>query len=395
MSSDAGPQRVAVSTVDFGWGSAGKISSILRELSVSKPALELVVFASALGRHFLADFPVVARVDQVPERDALADTLRRWQVSAGLVVLDPATAQRFEDAGLATVYVDSLPNLWGAEDPLPDRATVYCAQRCDGMPVAVQSRLSRLPGLRWVEAIVPPPSPTVRRKGTALVNVGGVVSPVHPTGNRRYLLTVLPVALAALRRCGFTDVTVCGNIPADVADRIRADARGMTCRVGALGHGEFHAALAGAELLVTSPGLTTILEASSQNCPTVLMPPQNVSQIVNSDRFVAHAPCPSRVGWPREVLDVAQVHRARRRSEAAALEVMTRAFDALRPEAVAGDLLPSYVAAIRDARREADWATLCAAVGVRGAGQVAGHVAALMDAPPVRPGAHRPAAVAG
>jgi hypothetical protein len=54
-----------------------------------------------------------------------------------------------------------------------------------------------------------------------------------------------------------------------------------------------------ADLLITSPGSTTILHAMAINLPTLLLPPQNLSQILNAR--LCSKPGADTMQWPASV----------------------------------------------------------------------------------------------
>jgi hydroxymethylcytosylglucuronate/cytosylglucuronate synthase len=177
-------------------------------------------------------------------------------------------------------------------------------------------------------------------------------------------------ALAALAHAGYETVDVCGNIAAgDLPDEVNE--MGVAVNVGARTHSDFLALLATVGLLVTSPGLTTMLEASAHGTPTVCLPPQNLSQILNGDRFALLVDPGCRIAWPGDVLDLRAVERARMNGEGAGLEVMGRALASVDPARVRPRLRHDIEAAIRQARRFARWTALADDAGHDGARQVA------------------------
>ncbi|MCP2257406.1 hydroxymethylcytosylglucuronate/cytosylglucuronate synthase [Streptoalloteichus tenebrarius] len=435
------PERptIVVAGIEFGWGSAGKLSAVLdaiRRRAAVPP--RVVGIGSALGRPLLSGLDVAAwhdvpvhdvpangqplpdgqhgrpdqhgRADQHSrhdehgqhsersqhsqpgqhggiDQDAVAAILRRERADAGLVVLDPV-ARTFEALGLPTVFVDSLPFLWTEGDLplLPVEATVYCAQRCVELPPDCRPVLDAIHNLRWVEAVVRPPSslsPPRRVTGLrrALVSLGGLRAP-RLADWTRYPRLVLPPALAALADAGVREVHVAGNLPPDLTRELTGGPdTGPALAVSAhpLGHTEFLAELDRCDLLVASPGLTTLLEASSRGTPVVCLPPQNVSQVLNGRQYAAACSAATRVRWPEEVLDEDRLLASRIGGEATALPVIygriDRASEA--PEPVRRALRAQVRAAVDAVRLDADWTGLARRIGVRGADQVADAVLAL------------------
>jgi hydroxymethylcytosylglucuronate/cytosylglucuronate synthase len=372
-----GPPAVAICGVDFGWGSAGKLHAVLDALaSQSSDRPRLVGLGTRLGRPLLADLPVETWYDRWPDDPrGLRALLHAHGVTAGLVVLEPAVAESLEEAGCPTVFVDSLPYLWTDRDPVPTGFTRYCAQLCGSLPRPSWGPLRSISRLSWVKALVDGGGRhRPAERGLALLNLGGLHSPLNVGGTDAYLHAVLGPALRALAAAGFTNVEVCGNVPASDTVRTPPGGSGMTVHARPRPNHEFLALLDRAELLVTSPGLTTLLEAAAREVPTVLLPPQNVSQILNADQFAAYMAPECRVRWPDGVLDPAAVEAARPDGEEAALAVVYAAVEhaAAHPERVSAPLRQDLAAAIAHARHQpTGWDGLIRAAGSRGADQVA------------------------
>lgn len=393
------PATVAVAGAEFGWGSSGKLSAVLAALRERSPRpLRFVGLASGLGRPLLAqhavdrwyDLPVGAPAGE--SADAVAEVVRAERIDAAVVVLDGPAAMALEAAGVPTVFVDSLPFLWTEGDlaELPLEVSVYCAQQCVELPQECLGVLASVRELRWVEAVIgaPPDPPEPRRSHPepfrrALVNLGGLRAPDLADWTR-YPAIVVPAVLEALAAYGVREAHVAGNLPAELAERL-CGASGAVLRVtaGPLTHGEFLHRLATCDLLLTSPGLTTLLEAGSLSVPTVCLPPQNLSQIFNG-RFHSRAVLADvRVGWPPSVFAEDEVLARRSQGEEAALRVI---YGGITAAAGARDVARS-VSAVRDGvlgamRRASDgaaWGGLATHVGVGGAAQVADALLGVLD----------------
>lgn len=362
---------IAVSGVNFGWGSAGKLSAILGACVDLCPELRIVVAGTALGRPVLVEQRIEAWYEEWPDDvTEAADLLDRHGITAALVVLDPQMAMSLEMAKCPTVFVDSLPYLWTAADPLPFDVTAYCAQICPVLPLPSWEPLRRIARLHWVESIAVSPPARQRDRRHAVLNLGGLHSPSNPTGNPTYLELVLLPALSALARSGYQTVDVCGNIQvADLPPGISE--LGITVRIGRHPHANFIALLASAGLIMTSPGLTTLLEASASGAPTVCLPPQNLSQILNGQRFALTADPACHIAWPTDVLDLELIDSARVAGEEAGLEAMALALAAQDPALVRPRLQQAIEDAIKSAARSDSWSALADDAGLGGARQVA------------------------
>ncbi|MFV2195477.1 hydroxymethylcytosylglucuronate/cytosylglucuronate synthase [Nocardiopsis sp. LOL_012] len=340
------PPALAVCAVDFGWGSAGKLSAILEAMKRGGLESRLVVLGSTLGRRILAALDVEAWYEEWPrDRDRLRALLDRHEVVAGLVVLDPEAAEALQAADCPTVYVDSLPYLWTEADTVPHGVAAYCAQQCPVLPRTAWRPLSRIARLHWVDSIVKRVSERYRDPAMAVINLGGLHSPTNPDGNPAYLRLVLGPTLRALARSGITRTHVCGNVGSEDLSGL-TDELTIIDSVGPRTHEDFLTLTAGAGLLITSPGLTTLLEAQSAGTPTVCLPPQNLSQIFNSDRFADTVDQRARVTWSPAVLDRDTVELARLNGEEAAIGVIDAALGAADPDRVAATLETDVSAAI-------------------------------------------------
>ncbi|GGL42373.1 hydroxymethylcytosylglucuronate/cytosylglucuronate synthase [Planomonospora parontospora] len=341
---------LALGAVDFGWGSSGKLSAIIGALRENGGDHRLVVLGTRLGRRVLSGLAVEAWYERWPRDPAdLGALLDRHAVAAGLVVLDPELAVALEAVGRPTVYVDSLPYLWTDADAVPSDVAAYCAQMCPVLPSAAWGPLRRITRLHWVGPVIRRAAHHDRAPGRAVVNLGGLHSPSNPTGNPVYLRLVLRPVMRALAQCGIREIHICGNAEAAQIRSIVGDLP-RVMSTGPRGHGEFLDLLAGAELLVTSPGLTTLLEALDTGTPTVCLPPQNLSQIFNADRFADLTDSRACVRWSGEVLDRDAVERARAAGEEAALRVIDGALRKTDPDKIASELETDVVMAIAHVR---------------------------------------------
>ncbi|MGK4578857.1 hydroxymethylcytosylglucuronate/cytosylglucuronate synthase [Kitasatospora sp. HPMI-4] len=384
MHTDSAAQTVAIAGAEFGWGSAGKLSAVLSALRQrSGPPLRFIGLASGLGRPLLSGHPVDRWYDLPADGppDALAKIVHSERVRAALVVLDGSTARALGALGVPTVFVDSLPFMWSEGDrpALPLDAAVYCAQKCVELPPECFDVLAAVRALHWVDAVIGTPQAAVGRRParpyrSALVSVGGLRAP-RLADWTDYPTVVLPAVLEALAAHGVQEVHLAGNLPAGLAGRL-VDSSVAPPRTtsGALTHGEFLDRLSDCDVLLTSPGLTTLLEAGSLGVPTVCLPPQNLSQIFNG-RFHSQAVgAEVRVVWPKDVLAEEEALSLRSQGEERALELIYAAIGAAAADG--RGTARALGEGIRTALRRStaggiDWGALTTAVGTGGAAQVA------------------------
>lgn len=381
------PTTIAVSGAEFGWGSSGKLNAVLSALrNRSRTPLRFIGLASGLGRPLLADQPVGPWHDlpaTVPElRAGVQEITRTQHVQAALVVLDGPVATALENAGVPTVFVDSLPFMWseGDRDALPLNATVYCAQQCLDLPPECRDILASVPTLRWVEAVIdtPPPVPPARSAAarpyrTALVSLGGLRSP-YLADWTSYPRVVVPAALAALAAHGVARAHLAGNLPAALTDRLTHHApASLELTTGALSPSSFLSELAHCDVLLTSPGLTTLLEAGRLQVPTVCLPPQNLSQIFNGRFHAQAAGADVRATWPDDVFSEGEALTLRAKGEDHALALIYDGIGAAASDGgqTAATLRDRILDALQRSAAVTDWGALTTAVGTGGAAQVA------------------------
>jgi hypothetical protein len=133
--------------------------------------------------------------------------------------------------------------------------------------------------LRWVDPIVPVPQPQTGGGGV-VINIGGVHSHLFEAESPAYETLVLPAAVAAIARSQIPLLAVCGSVGEAMIRDLR-ETVGPEVPIGPQTAYAFEALLKRAYLLISSPGSTTLLHAMAIRLPTVLLPPQNLSQILN------------------------------------------------------------------------------------------------------------------
>ena len=300
------PQRprpvLAVAACDFGWGSFGKLRVILDEL----PDVDFALVAGAHAAEVI-DRLLGARHSFV-EIDLM-------EADAALVINDPSVANHFAEEGLHVVYVDSLPYLWTTPEEVPISVDVYCAQRTPGGEPATSGPLAARDDIVWVEPIVPRPVPLGASSGI-VVNVGGLHSHLSGRAEDAYIQLVLLPLVELLLDQGRHVSAVCGNIPEwtiiELGRKIPHAALGLQNAYA------FHDLVRAADLLFTSPGSTTLLQAVTSGVRTIALPPQNLSQILNATLFRGHTE--ATVPWPESVLDLRVVEGKRPLGEDPVLE---------------------------------------------------------------------------
>jgi len=292
-------------TRHIGWGGVGKLRLILDKLPGANVVLHGDERSVALKKEFLGS-----------HHEFDAHPPPRFDVA--LVINDPALANSIADLDVPVVYVDSLPYVHKTDTDIPQLAKVacYCAQKypIDLFPLT-SPLLRKWQDIRWIDPIVP--TPQSRRGGRGVViNVGGLYSynvaglpgDLANDAVDAYLNLVLFPLVDLLQKSGRGISAICGNINADTCRRLRAIVPDSVA-VGPQSPHAFERILADADLLMTSPGSTTVLQAMSIDLPTLLLPSQNRSQFFNAQ--VYSRPNADIMQWPGSVLDAVKLEQLR------------------------------------------------------------------------------------
>jgi hydroxymethylcytosylglucuronate/cytosylglucuronate synthase len=355
---------------DFGWGSVGKLRLILDELPGVPVALHPDHGRPGPARELLGDRHQF--VSCAPE-----------QASVALVINDPVAADEITAMGVPVIYVDSLPYLWATPAEVPKQVAVYCAQRGPYGELAAYNPLTERPEIEWIDPIVPRGRGR-RGGGGVVVNVGGLHSHLVESAADAYLRLVLLPLTELLADAGQPVAAVCGNLPRWACREVALRLPGPVA-VGAQQPSDFEVTLRRADLLITSPGSTTILQAAASELPTILLPAQNLSQVLNTEIFSSAVR--GAVRWPSSVLDRAQVERLRPAGEETVLRYVYSAISAAADSASARAAVRAAIAAglAEGSTATATPAPIFSAVGMGGAGQVSRRVRQAMLAPLPRP----------
>lgn len=264
--------------VAFGMGPAGKLSSIISDSPdinwfLSGDQLELSIFASPMNYLWTKD------------PDEISKFINKNNITTAVCVLDMTMARILMSLKVRVIFVDSLPFMWTANDNLPTEVSVYCAQRSS--KITNQDVLSGIRNLVWLDPIICKTGKKLNNQHfNAVVNFGGVSSPLGK--NNKYLNCVLPAIMSALNVRFGSDmkvlITTSSSTVKDV-ETVFEFVPAYTCSslsITTLDQSTFIGTVEDCDVLITSPGLTTILETSQMEIPTVLLPPQNFSQYYNS-----------------------------------------------------------------------------------------------------------------
>lgn len=323
-----------------------------------------------LGRKVLEGTPSVRAYETWPDDAQEAKSLlQEHNVKAAVVVLNQEIAANLLAADCPVIYVDTIPFIWGPEDPLPRAADAYCAQHWPALPDLAQRAMESVANLTWINPIVPAATEQQRDPGMTLISLGGLNTPANPTGDPEYMELVIPPTMRALAEAGKRLVQVCGNVDAAQVERLIPDLP-LDVTIARKNHDEFLDALATCGLLVTSPGLITMLEAARVNTPAICLPPHNLSGILQIEQFAVAIDERICVNWPSRVIDREQIERTRAVSQEQTLQLIDGGIDNADPSLVHPQLQATIGQAIQAVPDIPRWNGLIER-GTDGASQVA------------------------
>jgi hypothetical protein len=257
------------------YGATGALLSVLDFVEAHRCAM-----GRGVTRELLSNDPAVDELldIDVKESPTVERLVERRHFDAVLVVSNSANLKTYVTRGVPIFFVDIL--FWLGEGKGPDRSRLFEAEFAQAFP-GVEERLRGSSGGGDITIIGPlireSDGPTSARHGT-MVHLGGARSRwIRPGENTRY-----PAMAAGWLRSLLPDLAppvhlACG---AEATTFIARELPTPGFEVGPLPQPEFLSRVARAELYITTPGLGGLFEALSRRTPTLLLPPQNATQVL-------------------------------------------------------------------------------------------------------------------
>ncbi|MFI9081879.1 hypothetical protein ACIGW8_36465 [Streptomyces sioyaensis] len=272
---ESGPARIAVLATPFGFGPASKAYTVGQVLA-GYYGMDVHYYGSgSAGDFFDAQQGTTARRISTAALDRDPGMLDSYDaivnVLAPELIRSPELAQ-------ATYYVDSLGFTWQQADIASDsplrQVRIYFAQNVFG---SVENLTALgVPGVTAVSGIVSAPAlptgPSADGPIRGLVHLGGLRNPAGSASAHAYL----PLADSLLEafQDGSYELSVAMN---QSGTSFRRHGGGAARQLSGQ---DFQQALADSDMVLSSPGLTTLIETSQAGKPYVPLPPQNWSQVV-------------------------------------------------------------------------------------------------------------------
>ena len=274
-------RNIIIGTNNFGLGPVGKVSSIVTGLSdeysffACGNEFDLNIFKDGTFKDTLFS----------KDKEKIANFIKKHKINYTIVVLDVELATILMDLNVKVIFVDSLPFMWTQADIdeglLPLDATVYCAQKCCNLTEASKKVLAQVKNLKWINPIQSKLEKKYRpyEEDYIHINVGGLHSPI---GNGESYIKTVIIPLLKIFKSEKIIITCGTTAKISILNELKnegIDSRNI--KVETLQQKDFISSINNAKLFLTSPGLTTIYETESLHKPTIILPPQNLSQFYN------------------------------------------------------------------------------------------------------------------
>lgn len=274
-------KNIIIGTNNFGLGPVGKVSSIVTGLSdeynffACGNEFDLNIFNDGIFKDTLFS----------KDKEKISNFVEKYNIDYAIVVLDVELTTILMDLNVEVIFVDSLPFMWTQADIdeglLPLDATVYCAQKCCNLTDASKKVLSQVKNLKWINPIQSKLEKKYRpyEEDYIHINVGGLHSPI---GNGESYIKTVIIPLLKIFKSEKIIITCGTNAKKSILNELKYENIGSrNIKVETLQQKDFISSINNAKLFLTSPGLTTIYETESLHKPTIILPPQNLSQFYN------------------------------------------------------------------------------------------------------------------
>ena len=274
-------RNIIIGTNNFGLGPVGKVSSIVTTLSdeynffACGNEFDLNIFNNGTFKDTLFS----------KDKEKISNFVEKYNIDYAIVVLDVELATILMNLNVKVIFVDSLPFMWTQADIdeglLPLDATVYCAQKCCNLTDASKKVLAQVKNLKWINPIQSKLEKKYRpyEEDYIHINVGGLHSPI---GNGESYIKTVIIPLLKIFKSEKIIITCGTTAKISILNELKnegIDSRNI--KVETLRQKDFISSINNAKLFLTSPGLTTIYETESLHKPTIILPPQNLSQFYN------------------------------------------------------------------------------------------------------------------
>ena len=271
-------ENVLVATSCFGLGPVGKLNAILE---AGKDKYNYYASGEEFDKKIFNNITFKDTCHTL-DKDKIKEFIDKYNIKYGIVVLKNKMARLLKELGVKVAYVDSLPFMWSKKDAeegkIPYNVDVYCAQKTIDLNDTSKKLFSKVENLVWVNPIINSKTLNLKKENkikTILINIGGLHSP--STDGMDYIDTAIMPILMVFKNKRIIITTSSKSL--DAVSKKLENYRNVKVKV--YKQEEFLKIVKNVQTFFTSPGLTTILEASSIRDNAIFLPPQNISQFYN------------------------------------------------------------------------------------------------------------------
>jgi hypothetical protein len=265
-------KKIAVIAEPFGFGPVSKAFSIVKRLN-SYNKYEFYFYGGSVADEFFKKEDIPIKEFNYSEQYDLA-----------IIVLAPQFVSHFTSKKTPTFYFDSLGFLWNR--PFIEtfhhlnNLTAYFVQDVFNSYDNLYELLENKKILKRVGAIVDVEfNDKNNEHKKTVIQLGGLVNPVNKDAVKNYIQLIKPI----LEYFSKENTVILSS--SEIKTYLNREFNIKTAK-----HTEAISYYTNADTIITSPGLTTLLELNQLNKPFIPLPPQNFSQLLilrNLEKCVA------------------------------------------------------------------------------------------------------------
>lgn len=271
-------ENVLVATSCFGLGPVGKLNAILE---AGKEYYNWFASGEEFDKKIFNNITFKDSCFSL-DKEEIEKFIDKYNIKYAIVVLKNKIARLLKELNIKVVYVDSLPFMWSEKDAeegkIPYNVDSYCAQKTIELSDKSKRLFSKVKNLIWVNPIINANTLEIKKEKkikTILINIGGLHSPT--TDGMDYIDTVIFPLLEVFKNKRVV-ITTSSKSLEEVSKKV---INYPNVKVKTYKQDEFLKIVKNVQTFITSPGLTTILEASAIREKAIFLPPQNISQFYN------------------------------------------------------------------------------------------------------------------
>lgn len=294
--------KILLNAVPFGYGPVSKIAAIAKRLREEN--VEITFCGHGIAYEFMEREKICKLVylDVYTEKGAKELGQMLSQFDYALTCMDPDFIRVcYKKVGLPLGYVDSLSWMWDEShfNNSKEIAQVdhYFIQNTFSADANILKFNIKNP--IFINGIIDVQtngtSPVLEKGDNVVIHFGGVENIYVPVNDIIYPFKVMAVIneLNHIWKNYSNVIVVCSE---KISSRLRESFPTFKGEFLSVNHSEFINIMKNSKLFLTTPGLTTLLEAFSLDITTLFLPPQNFSQYLILDKLKDN-------GYPVELLN--------------------------------------------------------------------------------------------